>query len=453
ELPGETRFSPPPAVPDPDNFGAADFFKPLFDYSFDRFGKAIWKDNQARLALMTLSVTGDERKRWLKSTEPRASWGLQKATDLLAWQRFYQTNSIFSSRCSPGPPAPAVLKSLALFDPELKELEPLSYRTRCRFPVHYEEGYAAFCLQLSFLNNVAEVLALRAAAKLDLGDSHGARADMDFIFRLAHQLRSEPGKYAFHVRKCILLLVLQPLWEGLARQRWTSDELHSFEQKLPIPLLPAHQQAVQDDIASTIEFWNRFTLPDEDLIRRLGSFPASSAVAKIYPLGWKYLNQAALCRLQNEILAPMVDPRAGRIFPAAAAHLLEDVTRARVWMDPVSLTLVPFQADGLADALRSTAYCQAALHEAQIACALERWRKTKGFYPAALDRLKPEFLSETPRDPISGREYKYLLPSEQNFILYSLGWNETDNGGESAPGADLAEVDLTKGDWAWRYDP
>ncbi|HWD94728.1 MAG TPA: hypothetical protein VG938_20530 [Verrucomicrobiae bacterium] len=36
-----------------------------------------------------------------------------------------------------------------------------------------------------------------------------------------------------------------------------------------------------------------------------------------------------------------------------------------------------------------------------------------------------------PHDVISGTAYKYHL-TEGKFVLYSVGWNETDDGGQAA---------------------
>jgi hypothetical protein len=58
---------------------------------------------------------------------------------------------------------------------------------------------------------------------------------------------------------------------------------------------------------------------------------------------------------------------------------------------------------------------------------------------------------------ISGEPYKYHRtadPSSQSsaatsgqFVLYSVGWNETDDGG--MPGQNM--FDDKQGDWVWQY--
>ena len=80
-------------------------------------------------------------------------------------------------------------------------------------------------------------------------------------------------------------------------------------------------------------------------------------------------------------------------------------------------------------------------NEALIACALERYRLAHGQYPEALDALIPQFIEKVPHDLIGGQPLKYRNTGER-FLLYSIGWNERDDGG--VPGKTIPE-----GDWVW----
>jgi hypothetical protein len=81
---------------------------------------------------------------------------------------------------------------------------------------------------------------------------------------------------------------------------------------------------------------------------------------------------------------------------------------------------------------------------------LERYRLANGQFPATLEALAPKFIVKLPHDVITGQSLKYRRTDDGQFVLYSVGWNETDDGGK---------VELTKsgspdwhrGDWVWRY--
>jgi hypothetical protein len=93
-------------------------------------------------------------------------------------------------------------------------------------------------------------------------------------------------------------------------------------------------------------------------------------------------------------------------------------------------------------AAQRTAQNQTLANEAFLACGLERYRLAHGQYPETFDALVPQFAEKLPHDIIGGQPLNYHRTAEGRFVLYSLGWNEKDDGG--APGKTAAE-----GDWVW----
>ena len=90
-------------------------------------------------------------------------------------------------------------------------------------------------------------------------------------------------------------------------------------------------------------------------------------------------------------------------------------------------------------ATQTLAHNQALVNEGQIACALERYRLAHREYPETLDALVPQFIEKLPHDIIGGQPLHYRRMADQpsqssgsasgKFLLYSIGWNETDDGG------------------------
>jgi hypothetical protein len=71
------------------------------------------------------------------------------------------------------------------------------------------------------------------------------------------------------------------------------------------------------------------------------------------------------------------------------------------------------------------------LHEATVTVlALKRWRLEKGEYPSSLDALVTGgYLAQLPADPYSDKVLVYRKTAD-SFVLYSLGRNFKDDGGE-----------------------
>jgi hypothetical protein len=93
------------------------------------------------------------------------------------------------------------------------------------------------------------------------------------------------------------------------------------------------------------------------------------------------------------------------------------------------------------------AAAQTATDQAAVACALERYRLANGQFPENLQALVPQFIAHLPNDVITGEPFKYRRAGDGRFVLYSVGWNEKDDGG--VPGKTM--FDETEGDWVWEY--
>ena len=76
-----------------------------------------------------------------------------------------------------------------------------------------------------------------------------------------------------------------------------------------------------------------------------------------------------------------------------------------------------------------TAYVQNAANMARMAIALERYRLAHGGFPESLDALAPQFMEKIPHEIINGQPLHYRRSDDGQFVLYSVGWNETDDGG------------------------
>jgi hypothetical protein len=75
-----------------------------------------------------------------------------------------------------------------------------------------------------------------------------------------------------------------------------------------------------------------------------------------------------------------------------------------------------------------------------LAFALAWYQRDHGHYPQSLDALAPKYLERIPQDLFSGKALIYR-PSENGYLLYSVGVNGKDDGGrgydDDPPGDDL----------------
>ena len=104
----------------------------------------------------------------------------------------------------------------------------------------------------------------------------------------------------------------------------------------------------------------------------------------------------------------------------------------------------------LGGAVKKFASGQSSVNLARTAIALERYWLARGEFPESLNALAPQFIAKLPRDVINGQPLHYRRTSDGQFVLYSVGWNETDDGGEVGLTKN-GNLDINTGDWVWRY--
>jgi len=98
-------------------------------------------------------------------------------------------------------------------------------------------------------------------------------------------------------------------------------------------------------------------------------------------------------------------------------------------------------ADGLAES-----FSRFLLREADVeterrmvvaAIALERYRRRHGQYPEKLDGMTPDILQKVPVDFMDGKPLRYRRKDDGTFLLYSVGENGKDEGGDGSPMVDF----------------
>lgn len=82
------------------------------------------------------------------------------------------------------------------------------------------------------------------------------------------------------------------------------------------------------------------------------------------------------------------------------------------------------------------------------ATGLKRFQLRSHDLPQSLQELVPGFLHRVPLDPIDGLPVKYRRLDRENFILYSIGADEIDDGGDATKPSDPNRSSMGR-DWVW----
>jgi hypothetical protein len=478
-------FIPPP-VPDSDNFAMA----PVFETT-DKLASRKWRDEHQNRnrgpndfvwdvkLVDPLDINlGPEPQ----PTKDMGYWQQAERCDLQVWQEYYRdlaakTNT-YPVAAQPQSPAADVLLALSTYDAVLEQLRQAALRPESRFPLDYDDEDPAEILlpHLATLKRCCLILRLRAIAELENGQSDKALEDVKLGLRLAESIRTEPFIITHLVRIAMVQLALQPVWEGLAGHKWSDAQLAELESALArLNFLADYQFSVRGERAMHTKvlnwmeerrsrYWNVIDMVDSSDRAAMNNF-GKAAEMNLMPKGWYYENELTIARLDQNWVLPAADEAQRTLSPqkiAQAQKTIEASAQSGIFSLFARL-LVP----SLGNYAKKAAYGQNAANLARTALALERYRLANGGYPEALESLVPQFIAQVPHDVIGGQPspgsapasqpLKYRREANGRFVLYSVGWNETDDGGvmvfKKKPATEelATDLDLEQGDWVWRY--
>jgi len=331
----------------------------------------------------------------------------------------------------------------------LASLRPYAY-----IPIPYDQGIneAATTLlpYLSATKRCAQILQLRAIAELADGHSSNALQDVELLLRVNDSLRNSPLLISQLVQIAIVGYEIQPVWEGLAEHQWSDQQLVDLDASLAREdFLADYELAMRGERACAISTF--------EIMRHTGEIVVSSAdgnntTVKMtwMPNAFFYQNELAFARLYQRYLLPLVNTNSRTISPETWRKIDAQAQAERNYLSPYS-TMARMTAPALDAAVKRFAFAQSSMDLARVGCALERYRLAHGQYPVSLAALEPQFIAQVPHDIINGQPLHYRLKPEGLFILYSVGWNETDDGGVVVIDKKPGRVNWQQGDWVWQY--
>ena len=459
-------FIPKP-VPDEQNFAATPFIKAWFAVEYRGQLHKLWNDNYSQATTK------------FKGLHPSAEKGSRQFVDLVAWQMAFEalrsgeTNGQrFESKQfdpeSRAKAAPAVVLGLKDSQEKFDELRAASARPHSLYPVVYDldNPWGIHLPHLVNLKSVCQRLQIKACAHLAAGETDQALADVKLLIHLAESLGEEPFVISYLVRLTCWQLALQPVWEGLAERRWSEPQLKELQSRLgQCDFLAGLTQPLAAERAAVILtvdllYQKKYLLSHlADSSGALGMqepvLTFADRIARIVPRGWYDQEQLNCCRLYQQQIEGTFDVAQKKVSPVRSEANFRELDRqlaggrlgkafhAVMRHQVMAALLLP----ALTKITSKSAMAQTATDQAMLACALERYRRAKGQFPENLDALAPEFLEKLPHDLVSGQSYKYRRTAEGQFALYSVGWNERDDGGVTGKG----QWDTQNGDWVWAY--
>jgi hypothetical protein len=294
---------------------------------------------------------------------------------------------------------------------------------------------------------------LMGAAENDLhqGRLEAALQNLEALAGLARMERDEPTLVAQMIRVAVANLGLVVTWEALQAHGWTEPQLERLQQAwAPVDLVDAVEKGLLGERVHGYELFGMIRRPNGLHLGRLFGGRGNPG----FPKGWSeevlmdyvYTPAYKLTSIDEDELFYLRNMQEG----ISALRLLK---AQRPWAEAKQrVDQIATNINALANSPRKIRYLismiaipnytkawETGVHgetERQMtlaAIALRRFQLRHGQAPPSLEALVPEFLPTVPYDYMSAKPLCYHLKADGSYVLYSVGEDGKDDGGDPSP--------------------
>ncbi len=328
------------------------------------------------------------------------------------------------------------------FDLVRKALE----RPYARIDCAYDEPYAIGIPDFVTMRTAVQVSAERAQCYLLVGRPEAAWHELSLVHDLCRILMVKPSGKPITLVGAMIDVAIAGLYAGIVEDgvrlhAWREPQLLAIERQLrQTDLLAPVVEAFREERAATCRTVE--ITPRRELVKLFSPGDALSKLAlRCAPLGWFYQNMALGSGMTQEMINSL-DPTNQLVRPDGMSEIGRRLAAVSAKRSPYTF-LVAMGFPNFVKATQVTARNQTLANQAQVACALERYRLVEGQYPETLQALAQRLGEQLPHDVIGGRPLQYRRTPDGGYLLYSIGWDEKDDDG--VPGKSREE-----GDWVWQ---
>lgn len=327
--------------------------------------------------------------------------------------------------------------------------------------VDYRKGFVDFQIgPLATIKRAAQTLFVAADYELSRGQLDEAHADVLDLVKLCASQKSEPlvisqliraafATLAFHSTWKILqapggadaqFAALQEAWE---RADFAGDMAAAFEMER------AMQVDFFDQILASRSKLGLVVGKQEVLSEPFNWFATDGLLLRwvnlpLWQIAWARQEQLRGLERWQELIEHERLARTNS-WAALRSHLTSSSTlktsfwtgsssedeRPSIWQRVrFPFSAGPFALSDLTIRKSLTAHAQQQL--AISALAIRRYQMRTGQVPKDLSALVPNYLKALPRDPMDGGILRYRTTTDEGFVLYSVGVNGHDDGGDPA---------------------
>ncbi len=362
-----------------------------------------------------------------------------------------------------------VQRALQKEDSALQLLEQLVDKPGLDFHLDYTQGASLMLPHLARLKRGAHTLSIAAMCALRHADADAATKQTQAMLALAKGMEHEPLAISQLVRMAIVHMALATQWELLQSTNLNQDRLAEIqmtwmEQQFLQPaeealamehamaehmLAQMRQSSAQfrryaDGWASGPSWGN----PSVNALEKIAGVAALKALELQWRSAWSYPDELKTLRGDQGLLEAIRLARNQGYFANALRQQKASMAQLGIgivkdesdvgfaYRQPELKNLFSSSVITLQILIHRVLVAEVARSLAVTALALKRYELRNDHYPSALAQLVPDFVPAVPRDPVDGQPLRYRIHSDGTFLLYSIGEDGADDGGDPSPASD-----------------
>ena len=310
---------------------------------------------------------------------------------------------------------------------------------------------------LSDYKRLAQTLAPRAVLAMHEHDTNGVFTNLLALSRMATAWTPEPTEVSLLVRFSIVNMAQQAIWESMQTDYWTEPQLAALQREWESVRLfeglpdtaelsgadliricrdsrntsysqqiggwgPIYRGALSSPMTGVPNLWATLQgYRQHASYRNRGSYEDEQALLLYFHARHQELQRAVACSSWAEMrsLPGVTNAVAFQGAKSSRMTVLMNLKRIGLGAQTGSRTVIGRAAE-----------TEARRRLIVTALALERFALQHKEYPPALTNLVPAFLPAVPQDFMDGQPLRYLRSEQGRYLLYSVGLDCVDNGGQ-----------------------
>ena len=396
-----------------------------------------------------------------------------KATDLQAWADWLRKEGSLLLPEDSGNAARDLLGALAKHEAVVQELATGLNRSKAQWTPEWktrelpENLFMVALPHYQSIQNLNQTVALRAIAAARAGEAAKAHESALIMARLSEANLNDPFLISLLFAEAGTKYLAGATWELCDAQAGTAEDFTRLEAALAgLDFHHSTLGACRGEMAgavNTLQSLRRNPSSAPGLVQMTNDaeLPAGTMFgivgAHVIPLGFFDASTAVLADREFKYFIKPLRDQGWREARQASQDWEKELVgmKEKVWTHPTHM-MVCLIAPALGSIVNKAVYTQTVVNQAVIACALERHRLEMGGYPDSLDAVKLANGKPLPLDVISGKQMGYRKTPDGRYALWSVGFDEKDDGGrrtldEKNPENTRFSDGKYVGDWVWDF--